>query len=81
MSNSSKRVSAREKAIPGLIDEANRRLAAIEACAEGDWTAIDEAASYLAQHLHVGDFKPDWERYPLGTRRYDRLGFKKGRVA
>lgn len=70
------RLTARQRALPGLIVEADKRLAAIEACAEGDWHAIDDACSMLAQHLRP-DVQPDWERYPLGSRRYDRLGFRR----
>ena len=71
-----KRLTSRERALPGMIEEANRRLAAIEACAEGAWGEIDEAASYLAQHI-ASDVQPDWDKYPLGTRRYERLGFRR----
>lgn len=70
------RQTARQRAIPGLIVEANKRLAAIEACAEGDWGAIDEAASFLAQHVR-SDVQPDWSAYPLGARRFDRLRFRR----
>lgn len=73
-----KRLTARERALPGLIAEANQRLDSIERCAEGDWSAIDEAASYLAQHLR-SDVQPDWDKYPLGTRRYERLGFARNK--
>lgn len=74
----SKRLTARERSLPGLVVEANKRLAAIEACAEADWHAIDDAASWLSQHLR-NDVQPDWSAYPLGTRRYERLGFRKER--
>lgn len=70
------RQTARERSIPALVVEANKRLAAIEACAEGDWSTIDEAASYLAQHVRT-DVQPNWNAYPLGTRRYDRLKFRR----
>jgi len=68
----------RKAALPGLIAEANRRLAAVEACKEGDWSAIGERASWLAQHIRR-DVQPDWDAYPLGTRRYERLGFLRNR--
>lgn len=73
-----RRKTARERALPGLVVEANRRLATVEACAEGDWEAIDEAASFLAQHIK-SDVQPDWTAHPIGTRRYERLGFRKER--
>lgn len=73
-----RRLTSRERSLPGLIVEANRRLAAVEACAEGDWSAIDDAASFLAQHIRR-DVQPDWDVHPLGARRYDRLGFKRER--
>jgi hypothetical protein len=68
------RPTARQRTLPGLIKEADKRLAAIEACAEGDWSAIDDACSWLAQHVRP-DVQPNWNAHPLGTRRYDRLGF------
>jgi hypothetical protein len=71
-----KRPTARERALPGIIAENNRRLAAIEACSEGDWSEIDEACGQLAQNLRH-DCQPDWDAHPLGTRRYDRLRFRR----
>lgn len=73
-----KRLTAREMALPGLVVEANKRLEAIEKISEGDWRAIDDAASWLSQHIRK-DVQPDWDKYPLGTRRFERLGFKKER--
>ena len=74
------RLTARQKALPGVIAENNKRLAAIAACAEGDWSAIGEACSWLAQNIRP-DCEPDWDACPLGTRRYDRLRFCRTRGA
>lgn len=57
--------------------EANRRLAAVQDCRPDDWTAIAAAACYLAQLLRR-DLQPNWDAYPLGTRRYDRLKLSRG---
>ena len=70
------RLTARQRALPGLVAEANRLLSAVEACAEGNWGEIDEAASRLAQHIRP-DVQPDWDAHPLGARRYDRLRFSR----
>lgn len=71
-----KRLTARQRSLPGLIAEANKRLAAIAEVAEGDWSEIDEACSQLAQ-LVAPDVQPDWDANPLATRRYDRLKFRR----
>lgn len=73
-----KRLTARERSLPGLVVEANKRLAAIEAIEEGDWKAIDDAACWLSQHIRK-DVQPDWDKHPLGTRRFERLGFRRER--
>lgn len=70
------RLTARQKALPGIIDENNKRLKAIESLPEGEWAAIDNACSWLAQNLRH-DCQPDWEAYPLGARRYDRLRYRR----
>lgn len=70
------RSTARQRALPALIVENNRRLEAIEACSEGDWSAIEDACAWLAQNLRH-DCQPRWDLYPLGTRRYDRLRFQR----
>jgi hypothetical protein len=71
-----RRLTARQRAVPALIEENNKRLKAVEDCAEGDWSAIDEACAWLAQNL-APDVQPDWGKYPLGARRFDRLKFRR----
>lgn len=70
------RLTARQRALPALRVEANRRLAAVEACPEGAWADIDDACSWLAQHI-APDVQPDWDSYPLGTCRYNRLRYRR----
>jgi uncharacterized membrane-anchored protein len=69
-------LNARQRALPGLIAEANKRLAAIAEIHEGKSGDIAEAASWLAQHVR-SDVQPDWDAHPLATRRYERLGFRR----
>jgi uncharacterized membrane-anchored protein len=70
------RLTARQRALPGIINENNKRLAAIGEITEGDWSAIDEACSWLAQNLRA-DCQPDWDAHPLATRRFDRLKYRR----
>lgn len=67
-----KRKTSRERALPGLIVEANKRLQAVQDCKPDAWRDIEDAACFLAQLLRA-DVQPDWDAYPLGTKRYDRL--------
>lgn len=69
-----RRMTAAERSLPGLLTEANKRLQAVQDCIPNDWTAIEESACYLAQLLSSRpDAQPDWNTYPLGGARYDRL--------
>jgi hypothetical protein len=67
-----KRLTSRQRALPDLIVEANKRLQAVQDCKLGAWRDIEDAACFLAQLLRA-DVQPDWDAYPLGTKRYDRL--------
>lgn len=73
-----RRLTAKERALPGQLAEADRRLSAVEACADDDALGIDEAASYLAQFITATGVQPDWGARPVGARRYDRLRFPRG---
>lgn len=44
-------MTAAERSLPGLLTEANKRLQAVQDCQPNDWSAIEDAACFLAQLL------------------------------
>jgi hypothetical protein len=65
------RLTARERALPGMREEAQRRLQVLNDCPEDE---VDAAANDLAGAVKP-DVQPDWDACPVGRKRFDRAGF------